>query len=404
MRQPDKTHGLPPTGVVIPAAGTGSRMGSRLPKQLLEIGGEPLLVKTCRVFWQHPKVNEIVVVVPPAFAPDIEAILQKHCTPAIFGRILLVHGGARRQDSVYLGVKALSPEIEMVLVHDGARPLVDTALISRCLQAAHEYGAAIAALEVKDTLKRVEDGLIRATVDRGNLWQAQTPQTVRRRLLEEAFSAAEHQGLLATDEASLLEELGIPVRIVNGSERNLKITRPGDLELAQILTGGQRPPMNDTIGHGFDAHRLVDGLPLILGGVAIEHHQGLLGHSDADVLSHALGDAILGALGLGDLGRHFPDDDEQYRGVSSLTLLEAIIDKAAAAGYALGNADITVVCQRPRLAPYIKMMKKTLAHTCDCRPEQLNIKATTTEQMGYTGRGEGIAAHAVVLMRAQRAG
>jgi len=251
---------------------------------------------------------------------------------------------------------------------------------------------------VTDTLKKVRANFeILHTVDRSQLWQAQTPQAARRTLFEQAFAWAKRHGFIGTDEASILEAAGIPVRVVDGSERNLKVTRPEDLQVASALL---QEHSTMKIGHGFDAHRLVRGRKLILGGVTIDFELGLDGHSDADVVAHALTDALLGALGLGDIGRHFPDSDQQYKGVDSLLLLAKVQQLAEQQGFVLGNADITIVCQRPKLAPHLVQMQVNLAKTCKTAQASINIKATTTEKMGYTGRGEGIAAHAVVLMRA----
>jgi 2-C-methyl-D-erythritol 4-phosphate cytidylyltransferase/2-C-methyl-D-erythritol 2,4-cyclodiphosphate synthase len=309
---------------------------------------------------------------------------------------LFTAGGATRQDSVRNGLQALPAAVTRILVHDAARPLVSTSIIDRCLAGIEEHGAVIAAVPVKDTLKEVAEHRISRTVDRSSLWQAQTPQGMRRELLEQACKQVEVDGFLGTDEASLLEHAGIPVAVVMGSEENIKITRPDDLRIAAGLLRQEEDTMR--IGQGFDAHRLVAGRKLILGGVDIPYHLGLQGHSDADVLVHALMDAILGALGEGDIGRHFPDTDEQYQGADSLVLLARVMDLVRARQMRIINADITVICQQPKLAPHIPAMQSNLSTVCAA--EQLNIKATTTERMGYTGRGEGISAHAIVLLRA----
>ena len=260
------------------------------------------------------------------------------------------------------------------------------------------------AVPVKDTLKAVApDTFIRPTVEREGLWQAQTPQVVRTGLLKEAFAKAEQGGFVGTDEASLLEHGGWPVVVVEGSETNLKITRPDDLLMAEGILMKQQPAQQLRIGHGFDAHRLVTGRALILGGMEIPHELGLLGHSDADVLTHALCDAILGACGCGDIGRHFPDNDPRYKGISSIKLLAQVTRLSAERHFRLVNADITVVAQRPKLAPHFPAMQKILAEACGVTPDAINLKASTTEQMGYTGREEGISAHAVVLMASQPA-
>jgi len=395
----NNTLPLPPAGVVIPAGGTGSRFGPALPKQFLDLAGVPILIRTCRAFLDLETIHSLVVAAPVDHLQRTIDLLHAHLPAGHIRRLHITAGGATRQDSVRAGLNRLSAEIELVLVHDAARPLVDRATILRCLHGAARHGAVIAAVPVKDTLKRVDHGTtIAATVDRSALWQAQTPQAATRTLLEQAFSEAEHTRFMGTDEASLLEAAGIPVRVVEGSERNFKITRPEDLQVAEALLTKE---CTMKIGHGFDAHRLVAGRKLILGGVAIDHELGLDGHSDADVLVHALIDALLGALGAGDIGRHFPDTDPQYKGIDSLVLLTRVRQLMDERGSRLGNADLTIVCQRPRLAPHLAAMQVNLARCCQVQPAAINIKATTTEKMGYTGRGEGIAAHAVVLVRTE---
>lgn len=389
----------PCAGVIIPAGGIGARFGASHPKQFLDLAGTPMLVRTCRAFLEVTAIRWLVVAAPSAYLDQTIELLHTHLTPGQTDRLRVTVGGATRQDSVRAGLNALPPEIELVLVHDAARPLVDRATILRCLRGAAEQGAVIAAVPVKDTLKNVADsGVIRHTVDRSGLWQAQTPQAARRSLLQRAFAWGEQQGFVGTDEASLLEAAGIPVRVVEGSERNFKITRPEDLRLAAALVQEER---SMKIGHGFDAHRLVPGRKLILGGVTIDYALGLDGHSDADVVAHALTDALLGALGAGDIGRHFPDSDPRYKGIDSLLLLAQVQHLAESRGYTLSNADITIVCQQPKLAPHLAGMQINLARCCKVAPAAINIKATTTEKMGYTGRGEGIAAHAVVLVRSE---
>lgn len=404
---------LPPCGAILAAGGTGSRMAAAQPKQLLLLAGEPILVRSCRALLGVASLAEIVVVAPAAHLEECQRVCAAFLTAQQLARLAFTPGGTSRQDSVQAGLARLSPALPLVLVHDAARPLVTREVLEGCLHAAARHGAAIAALAVTDTLKDVDaaTGAIRATVDRSRLWQAQTPQVARRDLLEEAFALAGQNGFQGTDEASLLEHASIPVHVVAGSQRNLKITRPEDLALAEALLGRKNHENNHTrpcssmkIGHGFDAHRLVASRKLILGGVEIDYHLGLAGHSDADVVSHALTDALLGALGLGDIGRHFPDSDPQYKDVNSLLLLGKVWQLANDRGLYLVNADITIVCQAPKLMPYLALMQENLARSCQARPEQVNIKATTTEKMGYTGRGEGIAAHAVILLEHAHAG
>ncbi|MFZ5762852.1 MAG: 2-C-methyl-D-erythritol 4-phosphate cytidylyltransferase [Thermodesulfobacteriota bacterium] len=381
---------------IIPAGGSGQRMGLAEPKQFVVLAGLPLLIHTLRAFSATPAISAIVVAAPPAEIPRTEALIREYGIAKIHA---VVAGGTTRQESVRQGLAAVPAETELVAVHDAARPLVTPALIEACIAAATRHGAAIAAVPVKDTLKRETTGqLVATTVDRTGLWQAQTPQVARRELLEAAYAAAERDNFRTTDEASLLEHHGCPVALVAGSETNLKVTRPEDLTIAEALLMPAPQATALRIGHGYDAHRLVAGRALILGGVTVPHQLGLLGHSDADVLTHALCDALLGALGQGDIGRHFPDSDPQYRGVSSLKLLAHVISLMHKEGFCLANADLTVIAQQPKLAPHLAAMRANLAAVCQASEAVLNLKATTTEGMGFAGREEGIAAHAVVLL------
>lgn len=392
---------LAAAGVVIPAGGLGLRFGRDKPKQFLPLAGVPILIRTCQAFLAIEAIKVVVIAVPADYLQLTADLVRSHIKAPLADKVLFCPGGTTRQDSVRAGLNALPAQISLVLVHDAARPLVDRAIILRCIHGANLHGAVIAAVPVKDTLKKVaESNRIVQTVDRSCLWQAQTPQAAQRALLEMAFAEAEHKGITGTDEASLLEAAGIPVRVVEGSERNLKITRPEDLDVAEALI---KEETTMKIGHGFDAHRLVSGRKLILGGVCIDFEIGLDGHSDADVVAHALTDALLGALGAGDIGRHFPDSDPQYKGIDSLLLLAQVQHLAEEQHYRLANADITIICQRPKLAAHLTEMQANLARCCRVSPAAVNIKATTTENMGYTGRGEGIAAHAVVLLRSDNA-
>ncbi len=379
---------------IIAAAGHGSRMNLDHPKQYLLLAEVPILVRTVRSFRHNRFIESIIVVVPADRQQMTRDLLVEYglADPAV----QVTAGGRRRQDSVLAGLNLLDDSTDIVLVHDGARPLVSDELISRCYHGAVRHGAVIAAVPVKDTLKRLaSDSTVSATVDRKDLWQAQTPQAARCRLLKRAYGLIGDREV--TDEASILESAGIPVTIVQGSETNIKITRPEDLEVAEKMLGtaGSR---QSRIGHGFDAHRLVSDRKLVLGGLVIPHDLGLAGHSDADVVTHALCDAVLGALGEGDIGRHFPDTDDRYRGVYSVFLLEQVMTLARSKGFSLGNADITLICQAPRIAPFIEKMTEKLAQACGVRPQRVNVKATTTEGMGYTGRREGISCHAVVFL------
>jgi 2-C-methyl-D-erythritol 4-phosphate cytidylyltransferase/2-C-methyl-D-erythritol 2,4-cyclodiphosphate synthase len=379
---------------IIPAAGSGTRMGLDHPKQFHLLAGSPILVHTVRTFANADCIDLIVVVVPAERVDSTKDLLREY--NLFNSAVSVLAGGKRRQDSVKCGLDSLPAGVDVVLVHDGARPLVTTDIILRCTQAAEESGAAIAAVPVKDTLKKgdTENRIIK-TVDRATLWQAQTPQAVRVSLLLAAYKAAGSCDV--TDEASLLEFTGIPVQLVEGSETNIKITRPDDLIIAEKIMQKDTTP-SIRIGHGYDAHQFTKNRDLILGGVKIPFTMGLAGHSDADVLTHALCDAILGALGAGDLGAHFPDSDKKFQDIYSIKLLKSTMVQAATQNYTLSNADITVVCQQPKLAAFIPEMKQKLARACNVANEQINIKATTTEKMGFTGRMEGVSCHAVVLL------
>ena len=383
----------PQAAVIIPAAGFGTRMRSAEPKQYLLLCGKPIIIHTVEAFIKNQYISDIIVVVPQDRIEDTKRLFNLHNTPT--KSVKVVPGGPRRQDSVFLGLMALPSENEIVLVHDGARPLISQDVINRCYEGAVHHGSVIAAVPVKDTLKKAGSGdEVVTTVNRENLYQAQTPQAAHKNLLLQAY--ATNGDIDVTDESSLLEKANISVTIVEGAETNIKVTRPEDLTLAEKIITHEVSTMR--IGHGYDAHRFAEDRKLVLGGITIPHPYGLAGHSDADVVTHALCDAILGALGAGDIGKHFPDSDAAFKDIYSIKLLDEIILTAHNQGYTLGNADITIVCQAPKLAPHLDEMKNVLSKSCDSTPESINIKATTTEQMGFTGRKEGISCHAVVLL------
>ncbi len=383
---------------IIPAAGSGRRMGLDYPKQFHLLAGAPVLVHTLRPFVNSPSIDRIVVVVPEERVDSTRQLLLDYAFNE--STVQVTAGGRRRQDSVRNGLHALSGDVDVVLVHDGARPLVEVDLIERCCRAAAKFGAAIAAVPVKDTLKKGgPDQSILHTVDRENLWQAQTPQAVQVSLLQRAYQAAGDRDV--TDEASLLELAGIPVQLVEGSETNLKITRPDDLIIAEkIMEPVIQPVMR--VGHGYDAHQFARGRDLVLGGVNIPFEMGLAGHSDADVLTHALCDGLLGAMGEGDIGAHFPDSNQDFKDIYSIKLLEDVVRLLGEKGFSLANADVTVICQQPKLASHIPEMRRILSTSCGVSAAEINIKATTTEKMGFTGRMEGISCHAVVLLTGKK--
>ncbi|MEW5724419.1 MAG: 2-C-methyl-D-erythritol 4-phosphate cytidylyltransferase [Thermodesulfobacteriota bacterium] len=381
---------------IIPAGGLGRRYGPCTPKQFLYLAGWPVLAHTLSRFDQTTAVDQIVVVVPEGYEEEVMAKVVK---PFGFTKVRqVVPGGETRQESVYMGFLALGDEVDLVVVHDGVRPLVPPPVIEAVIETARETGAAIAAVPVRDTLKKVIDGVIQDTLNREQVWQAQTPQAFERSCLAEGLAAARAEGFTGTDEASLVERLGRPVRVVPGAAENIKITMPEDLVLAETLIDyGREKPMR--IGMGFDVHTLVAGRKLMLGCVEVPFERGLEGHSDADVMAHALCDGLLGAAGLGDLGRHFPDRDPRWAGAAGALLLGLTMEKVREAGYELESADLTLLAQRPRIKDFHQAMVKAMAAALEVEPGRLNVKATTTEGLGAVGREEGLAAMAAVLLR-----
>lgn len=373
-------------GVVIAAGGSGLRMGAAMNKVLLPVAGKPMLQHSLECFAAVEEVSEMVVVTRPEDQRIVQALLEKL---QLAKEVRIVPGGAERQNSVYQGLKALRADTEWVMIHDGARPYLTVELVRRGLEAALRHGAVGLAVPVKDTVKRAQNQVVMETLPRQELWAMQTPQIFRYDLILQAHEWAREQGVLATDDCALVEALGHPVHLVMGDYRNIKITTPEDL-----------PRFADMrIGFGYDVHRLVAGRPLILGGVEIPYEQGLLGHSDADVLTHAVMDALLGAMGEGDIGEHFPDTDPSYAGISSMVLLAKVMELVNGRGFAVNNLDVVVMAQRPKLSPWKGAMGENLAQALEIPRTMVNVKATTTEGLGFVGRGEGIAAQAVVSLR-----
>jgi len=311
---------------------------------------------------------------------------------------MVATGGARRQDSVAAGVRAAAEMgAAWVLVHDGARPLLPPRLCGEVLAAAKRTGCAVAALPASDTVKEEDGGgLVRRTLDRGSLWLVQTPQGFSLELLQEALAWGDSQGLTATDEAGLVERMGRTVELVMGAKENLKVTTPQDMELAQAWLS--RGAAGLRTGQGLDVHRLVTDRPLILAGVPIPFELGLMGHSDADVAVHALIDALLAAAGLGDIGGMFPDSDPAWAGADSMGLLALVVERLAREGWRPAQAGVTIVAQRPKLAPHVPAMRANLAQALGLNMQLVNVAATTTEGLGPAGRGEGIAATALAVL------
>jgi len=370
---------------VVPAAGSGSRLGFAGSKTLVPLAGRPLIAHTLARL-RAGAALPVVVGVPPSDRARFEDLLAHPL-------VTIVDGGATRQETVRRCLAALPAETEWVLVHDGARPLVTPALRDRVLAAARETGAAAPALPLTDTLRRVAESGAAQPLDRSGVIAIQTPQAFRADLLR---AAHEQSGAAAaTDDATLVERLGATVTLVAGDPANLKVTTPDDLDLAARLLERH----TTRTGVGFDVHRIAAGRPLWLGGVCIESDFGLTGHSDADVIAHAIGDALLGAVAAGDLGRHFPPDDPQWAGVSGGELLRRVCDIVEQAGGEPVSVDATLIAEAPRIAPHADAMRQALAAALRLTPASVSIKATTAEGLGFVGRREGMACYAVATVR-----
>lgn len=374
-------HGHTVAAVIV-AAGASRRMG--FDKLAYPLDGGTVLEKSVRAFDMHPAIDEILLVAGEN-APQAALLAAACAKPA-----KTVAGGATRVQSVRAGLDAVNAEY--VAIHDAARPFVTPQVIWDALEAAYETGAAAPAVPVKDTVKVAADGLVVETPAREKLYAVQTPQCFRTALYRQVLAQVCCDAV--TDDCSAFELAGLPVRLTQGDYANYKITTREDLPAPEKNGGnGMR------IGHGYDVHRLVEGRALVLGGVTVPYEKGLLGHSDADVLTHAVMDALLGAAALGDIGKLFPDTDPAYKGADSIALLQEVGRVLARAGWAAGNIDATLLCQAPKLAPYIPAMRENLAAALGIPAEDVSVKATTEEKLGFTGSGEGIAAHSVCLLR-----
>jgi len=374
---------------IIAAGGRGARFGADRPKQLLSVGGRPILQRSVEAFLTNDRVHDIVVALP-------QELVVAPPTYLTHARVEMVVGGERRQDSVSSAFARVAARADVVVVHDAARPFVSAALIARTVDAAAEFGAAIAALPARDTVKRADrDRIVVGTLPRHEVYLAQTPQAFRTSVLRDALALA--TGADATDEAVLAEQAGYAVHLVDGDPRNLKITTPDDLAMAEALLGAATTA-GLRIGNGYDLHRLVAGRPLILGGVTIPFDKGLEGHSDADAVCHAITDAILGAAGAGDIGRHFPDTDPAWKGANSIELLRRSASLVRAAGFAIVNVGVVVIAQKPKLLPFVDAMSGNLAGALGIARGEVSVKGKTNEGVDSTGAGESIAVHAVALL------
>jgi 2-C-methyl-D-erythritol 4-phosphate cytidylyltransferase/2-C-methyl-D-erythritol 2,4-cyclodiphosphate synthase len=391
----------PRTAAIVAAGGAGLRLGGAPPKQFLDLGGRSMLDASVAALADSGLVDELVIAAPAAFVAEVAARTRGARVPTI-----VVAGGARRQDSVANAVSAVSPSCEIVLVHDAARPFVAPAVIARVIGAAASHGAAIPAISVRDTVKQVgaagADGArpIRATLARDEIVLAQTPQGFRRAVLAHAIDVSDAD---ATDEAMLVERAGHPVVVVEGDAGNVKITTAEDLEQARRRMSKEHDSIVPVlrVGTGYDLHLLTAGRPLVLGGVTIPFEKGLEGHSDADIVCHAITDAVLGASGLGDIGRQFPDTDRSWKDADSTELLRLAIVRVHDAGFRVVNVDATVVAQRPTLSPHVDRMRERLAGVLRVSPVCVSVKGKTNEGQDAIGRGDAMACHAVALLAGQ---
>lgn len=373
-------------GVVL-AAGSGRRCGQERNKMFIRIGNMSVLERSLTAFEQSGCFDHIILVYRGCDRVETENAAKR----VLNLPFTLVEGGRERQFSVENALHTIK-DADIVAVHDGARCFIKPEVIRACIEKARETGAAAAGVKTRDTIKVVDGDIIKETLDRSRLVNIQTPQVFRYKLLKEAHEAAASEGFLGTDECGLVERIGHPVSVVDAGYDNIKITTQEDILLGRVITG-------ETVrtGTGYDAHRLVEGRPLILGGVTIPHTHGLLGHSDADVLLHAIMDALLGAAALGDIGSHFPCTDE-FKDASSLDLLSRTQDIIAKKGFMITNIDATLIMQKPKIAPYVDEMRRSIAKTLGIGIGAVSVKATTTEGMGFEGTGEGASAMAVATI------
>jgi 2-C-methyl-D-erythritol 4-phosphate cytidylyltransferase / 2-C-methyl-D-erythritol 2,4-cyclodiphosphate synthase len=380
---------------IIAAAGDGRRMAAGVPKQFIEIGGLSLLQHSINAFCRVARITDIIVVTRADAVEDVVRTISTGGRAAA-----VVAGGATRQESVAAAFDRVAPDSAYVLVHDAARPFVTPDLIERTLDAAIESGAAIAALPARDTVKQaVASGgrsFVARTIPREEVYLAQTPQAFRRDILAAAVELG-RRGTAGTDEAALAELAGSRIRLVDGDARNFKVTTASDLELSRGLLAGTAVGQARA-GTGYDLHRLVAGRPLLLAGVRIPSASGALGHSDADVVCHAVTDAVLGAAGAGDIGRHYPDTDPEWKDASSIRLLAECVRKVRTLGFEVINVDVTVILERPKIAPHVPEIQAALAVALGIDAGRVSVKGKTNEGVDAVGRGEAIAAHAVALL------
>lgn len=378
-------------GAIVVAAGSSTRMNG-INKITVKLKNIPVIIRTLMNFEVCDLVDFVVVVTREDMIFEIEEYIKEYELKKVKK---VISGGNTRQESVEKGLIEFPKNTDIVLIHDGARPFISPKIIEDTVNMAKEHNGAIVAVPVKDTIKVISENRVEKTIDRSKLYNVQTPQAFNYSMYKKAQSIAKENNLSFTDDSQLFENIGKEVVLVNGDYKNIKITTTHDLNIANSFLEEDMY----RIGHGYDVHKLVENRKLILGGVDIPYSLGLLGHSDADVLSHAIMDAILGALAKGDIGKLFPDNDEEFKGISSLVLLKRVTNLMKNEGFFINNIDATIVLQEPKLRPYIDEMRKNIATSCDTQVERVNIKATTEEGLGFSGTKEGAAAHTVVMLQ-----
>ncbi|MBI4633243.1 MAG: 2-C-methyl-D-erythritol 4-phosphate cytidylyltransferase [Deltaproteobacteria bacterium] len=385
------------TVAVIPGGGSGRRMEGAVPKQYLLLDGTPILIHTLKIFHESPYIDEIFLIVPPDDVAVVRSMLENECRISKVSRVLA--GGRERQDSVRNGLRMVDDNHDIVVIHDAVRPFITGDLIRLAVEGARVAGAVAIGMTAKDTVKRAGgDDLVSETLNRDSIWLVQTPQAFQRQVIKKAYEKAYEDNFIGTDDAVLVERMGVPVKMIPGSSDNIKITTQNDLLIGEALMRKKGGEKLMHTGFGYDSHRLVGDRALILGGVKVPYEKGLLGHSDADVLLHAIGDALIGAIGAGDIGAFFPDTDPAYKNISSLKLLDRIAVLVKERGFSVNNLDATVVMEEPRMREYVESMVLNISRSLAIPSEQINIKAKTNEGMGFVGRKEGIAAFAVVTV------
>lgn len=379
---------------VILAAGSGTRMQGNTNKVFIKFDEQSAVVRCLKTFERTGLFSSVVVVCKPEEREEIERKAEKYLRGNSY---IFCDGGSERQYSMKNALECVPEDADIIAVHDAARCFVTPKIIQDCVDSAIRLGSGVAGVAATDTIKRTQNGVVTETLDRHELVHVQTPQVFRADILRRAYAQAAEDGFLGTDDASLVERLGEQVHIVDGSPENIKLTTPGDIAAGEKILKHRQSDLR--IGNGFDVHAFAAGRKLVLGGVEIPAEKGLDGHSDADVLVHAIMDALLGAAHLGDIGKLFPPTDMQYKDISSLKLLREVGKQLRIYGYKVVNIDSTVILQAPKIGQYSAQMAENIADALEMDAEYVNVKATTTEFLGAMGRGEGAAAQAVCILQ-----